>query len=76
MRWLIFYDGGSKHFTITPFNKESIIEHLRELSKGKEVKGEVYFSDAVGDYFLPGKRIKSFKRVDRKSFDMAEKATY
>ena len=43
-----FYDGGSKHFTITPFNKEKIIEHLRELSKGKEVKGEVYVPDAVG----------------------------
>ena len=47
-----FYDGGSKHFTITPFNKEKIIEHLRDLSKGKEVKGEVYFSDAVGDLSL------------------------
>ena len=35
-----FYDGGSKHFTITPFNKEKIIEHLRELSKGKEMHEE------------------------------------
>ena len=34
-----FYDGASKHFTITPFNKEKIIEHLRDLSKGKQVQG-------------------------------------
>ena len=29
-----FYDGGSKHFTITPFNKEKVIEHLTDLTKG------------------------------------------
>ena len=34
-----FYDGASKHFTITTFNKEKIIEHLRDLSKGKQVQG-------------------------------------
>ena len=71
-----FYDGGSKHFTITPFNKEKIIEHLRELSKGKEVKGEVYFSDAVGDYFIPGKRVRSFKLVSKDAFDKEEKDKY
>ena len=68
-----FYDGGSKHFTITPFNKEKIIEHLRDLSKGKEVKGEVYFSDAVGDYFIPGKRVRSFKLISKAAFDKEEK---
>ena len=68
--------GGSKHFTITPFNKEKIIEHLRELSKGKEVKGEVYFSDAVGDYFIPGKRVRSFKLVSKDAFDKEEKDKY
>ena len=66
-----FYDGGSKHFTITPFNKEKIIEHLRDLSKGKEVKGEVYFSDAVGDYFIPGKRVRSFKLISKAAFDLS-----
>ena len=71
-----FYDGADKHFTITPFNKEKIIEHLRDLSKGKQVQGEVYFSDAVGDYFIPGKRVKSFKLVSKKAFDIEEKAKY
>ena len=44
-----FYDGASKHFTITPFNKEKIIETLRDLSQAKQVRGEaVDFSDAGG----------------------------
>ena len=73
---VVFYDYSSKHFTITPFNKEKIIEHLRDLSKGKEVKGEVYFSDAVGDYFIPGKRVRSFKLISKKAFDIEEKAKY
>ena len=71
-----FYDGGSKHFTITPFNKEKIIEHLRDLSKGTEVKGEVHYSDAVGDTFIPGKRVKSFKLTSQKAFDEEEKAKW
>ena len=61
--------GGSKHFTITPFNKESIIKHLRDISKGTVVAGEVYYSDAVGDSFIPGKRVKSFKVKDRNTFE-------
>ena len=32
---VVFYDGGSKHFTITPFNKEKIIrtvQHIRKIN--------------------------------------------
>ena len=56
-----FYDGGSKHFTITPFNKEKIIEHLTELSKGKEMHEDADYSGKVADIFIPGKTRQIFQ---------------
>ena len=71
-----FYKDPNKLFTITPFNKSNVIEQIIDLTKSKEIQGEVRFSDAVGDIFVPGKRIKSFKLTDRKTFEQVEKGKY
>ena len=53
-----------KHFMITPFNKKKIIDDLREQTKGrKEMGGIISFSDATGDTWRPGKRIKSLSLI-------------
>ena len=67
-----FYKDPNKLFTITPFNKSNVIEQIIELTKSKEIQGEVRFSDAVGDIFVPGKRIKSFKLTNRKTIEHTE----
>ena len=69
-----FYDSPTKNFTVTPFNKGDIIQQLRDLTKGKEIRGEVYYSDAVGDMFIPGMRIKKFRILKRGAFGEEQKA--
>ena len=64
-----FYGDSNKLFTISPFNKDDIIKQIKDLTRSREIQGEVRFSDAVGDVFVPGKRIKSFKLTDRNSFE-------
>ena len=34
------------------------------------------FSDAIDDYFIPGKRVRSFKLISKAAFDIEEKAKY
>ena len=67
-----FYQDATKLFTLTPFNKSDVIEQIKDLTRSKEIQGEVRFSDAVGDIFVPGKRIKSFKLTDRNAFEQTE----
>ena len=62
-----FYQDSTKLFTLTPFNKNDVVEQIKDLTRSKEIQGEVRFSDAVGDIFVPGKRIKAFKLTDRLS---------
>ena len=46
---------------ITPFNRNKLIEDLREQATGyKEMGGILSFSDAAGDVWRAGKRIKSY----------------
>ena len=71
-----FYGDANKLFTLTPFNKPDVIEQIKDLTRSKEIQGEVRFSDAVGDIFVPGKRIKSFKLTDRNSFQQTEKSKW
>ena len=56
---------------MTPFNTEKIIEHLRDITKDREQREDNYLVRII-----PRKRIKSFKLVDRKSFEETEKAKY
>ena len=51
---------------------DKVIDQIKDLTKSKEIQGEVRFSDAVGDIFVPGKRIKAFKLTDRNSFAQTE----
>ena len=71
-----FYQDSTKLFTLTPFNKGDVIEQIKDLTRSKEIQGEVRFSDAVGDIFVPGKRIKAFKLTDRNSFEQTEKSKW
>ena len=62
-----FYDAPERHFIVTPFNKEKIIDSLRYLTKTKEVGQEFIGSGEVAS-LKPGMRIKSFKLSTKESF--------
>ena len=66
-----FSDAPTTHLTLTPFNTEKIIDHLRDITKDREVREDNYLVRLI-----PRKRVKSFKLVDRKSSEETEKATY
>ena len=71
-----FYDGTDKHFTLTPFKKQGIINELVNLAKGKMVTGGDAFSDAMATNFIPGKRVKSFFITDRGEFNNKERSKF
>ena len=62
-----FYEAPIRHFIVTPFNKDKIIEQLRYLTRTKEVGTEFIGSGEVAS-LKPGMRIKSFFLSNRDSF--------
>ena len=67
------YDGTVKHFRLTPFKKQDMINQLIDISKGKSVTSSDAFSDAMVSHFVPGKRIKSYFITDRGEFNNKER---
>ena len=62
-----FYDAPVRHFIVTPFNKEKIIDTLRYLTKTKEVGQEFIGSGEVAS-LKPGMRIKKYVLFSQDSF--------
>ena len=62
-----FYDAPTAHLTLTPLNKDKIVEHLLEITKDKKVPADNYLVEII-----PRKRVKSFKLTDRSSFEQTE----
>ena len=63
-----FHDAPTAHLTLTPLNKDKIVEHLLDITRDKEVPADDYLVQII-----PRKRVKSFKLTDRNSFEQTEK---
>ena len=62
-----FYGAPVRHFIVTPFNKEKIIETLRYLTKTKEVGQEFIGSGELAS-LKPGMKIKGYLLSTRDNF--------
>ena len=62
-----FYGAPVRHFIVTPFNKEKIMDTLRYLTKTKEVGQEFIGSGEVAS-LKPGMRLRDYFLSSRDNF--------